>query len=52
MPYADQYKDKQDCPREVDKLFAKIGLNNIMLGTPWNTKYYNAQGPEDYDIFH
>ena len=23
-----------------------------MLGTPWNTKYYNAQGPEDYDIFH
>jgi hypothetical protein len=36
IPYAYPYKDKHDCPREVDKLFAKIGLNNNMLGTPWN----------------
>ena len=52
-PATIQYRDKETCPREIDKLWAKSGLNNVILGgKTWNSKYWDVKGPENFDLFH
>ena len=52
-PATFQYRKQHDVPRDIDRLFAKHGLNVVMLGQPWTAKYFNGgEGPKDYDLFH
>ena len=51
-PITMKYKDADDVPRDVDKVWVKSGTVNIILGMPWNSDYNGIKGPEDFDLFH